>query len=64
MTARTIERRLGALEQVLKPVRYGPSFIMASSRAEANRKIERLEADYGDSLPKTLFVMIGPGADQ
>ena len=58
MNARAIERRLGALEQVLKPVRYGPSFIMANSDAEADREIERLRAEYPDGMPKTRFVMI------
>ena len=60
MTARTIERRLGALEQALKPVHSGPSFIMANSQAEADREIDRLRAEFGDGLPKALFVMICP----
>ena len=58
MIHRTIGRRIEALEQVLKPVRYGPSFIMANSDAEADREIERLRAEYPDGMPETLFVMI------
>jgi hypothetical protein len=58
VTARAIERRLDAWEQALKPVRHGPCFIMASSRAEADREIERLCAEYPDDMLEPLFVMI------
>ena len=58
MNARAIERRLGALKQVLNPVRYGPSFIMANSDAEADREIERLRAEYPDGMFDPPFVMI------
>jgi hypothetical protein len=56
MNVRTIERRLEALEQALKPVRYGPSFIMASSRADS--EIERLRVEYPDRMLEPPFVMI------
>ena len=39
------------------PERSGPCFVMAPNDAAAEREIERLEAEYGDRLPKALFVM-------
>ena len=55
---RAIERRIAALEQTLRPVPCGPAFVMAASRAKADREIERLRAEFGDAMPKTMFVMI------
>ena len=56
--ARSLNRRIEALEQALMPVRHGPAFIMASSHAEADREIERLCAEYPDSMSAPPFVMI------
>ena len=35
-----------------------PCFIMAPDASAAKRKIARLQAEHGDRLPETLFVMI------
>jgi hypothetical protein len=35
---------------------------MAPDASAAERRIEQLKAEYGDRLPKTLFVMICAGA--
>jgi hypothetical protein len=59
MIARTIERRVEALEEAL--ARAGPprsAFVMARSEAEADRQIERLQTESPAGLPKTLFIMI------
>ena len=39
------------------PQQSGPCFVMAPNDAAAKREIERLQAEYGDGLPKALFVM-------
>ena len=47
MSTRVIERRIaGSREQTLRPVRSGPAFVMAASRAKAwfARKPKRLDS--------------------
>ena len=39
------------------PERSGPCFVMAPDDAAAEREIEQLEAEYGDRLPKVMFIM-------
>ena len=61
MIARAVERRLEALEQALMPIRYGPAFIMATSRAEAEQAIERLRAEYAnDTLEPFVMILAKP----
>ena len=60
MIHRTIGRRIEALERSRRPMRTGPAFVMATSHAEALQQIDRLRAEFGDGLVKTLFVMICP----
>lgn len=60
----TIVRRLERLERDLVPERAGPCFIMAADRDEADRRIAQLQAEHEARLPRTMFVMICPGAEQ
>lgn len=36
-----------------------PCFVRASNSAKAERQVADLEAEFGQCLPRTLFVMIG-----
>ena len=36
---------------------FGPCFVMAPDRIGADREIARLKTEYGERLPRTLFVM-------
>jgi hypothetical protein len=36
---------------------FGPCFVMAPDRIGADREIARLKTEYGERMPKTLFVM-------
>jgi hypothetical protein len=59
----TLARRLGRLERALAPTVSGPVFVMAPDAGAAGREVERLAAEHGERLPRTLFVMVGPGAE-
>ena len=50
-------RRVERLERNLMPQQSGPCFVMAPNDAAAKREIERLQAEYGDRLPKVMFIM-------
>ena len=52
-----LARRVERLERALSPATAGPCFIMASDTGAAEREIARLKAEYGERLPKMLFVM-------
>ena len=58
----TLTRRIEKLERTLAPDIFGPCFVMAPDRIGADREIARLKTEYGERLPKTLFVMICAGA--
>jgi hypothetical protein len=60
MIHRTIGRRIEALERSRRPMRTGPAFVMATSHVAAQQQIDRLRAEFGDDLLKTMFVMICP----
>ena len=53
-------RRIAQLERALWPSPSGPAFIMAPSRSAADRQIEQLQAEHGERMPRTMFVMICP----
>ena len=53
----TFVRRIEQLERALSPATSGPCFIMAPDAEAAEREIARLKAEFGQRLPKTLFVM-------
>ena len=53
----TLIRRIERLERDLMPERSGPCFVMVPDDAAAEREIEQLEAEYGDRLPKVMFIM-------
>ena len=52
-----LTRRVERLERALSPEQPGPCFVMAPDNAAAERQIARLEEDFGERLPRTLFVM-------
>ena len=53
----TLLHRIEQLERAMPAVLPGPCFIMASDANAAKREIERLKAEFGDRLPRSLFVM-------
>jgi hypothetical protein len=53
----TLTRRIAKLEGTLAPDIFGPCFVMAPDRIGADREIARLKTEYGERMPKTLFVM-------
>ncbi len=55
-------RRIEGLERTTLSDFSGPAFVMAADASAAEHEIARLQAEYGDRLPKTLFVMILAGA--
>ena len=58
----TLTRRIEQLERAIPSGPSGPTFVMAADAGTAERDIARLQAEYGDRLPKALFVMILAGA--
>ena len=60
----TLVRRIEQLERELHPATSGPCFVMAPDESAAEGEIARLQAEFGDRLPKTLFVMICAGAKE
>ncbi len=54
----TLTRRIEQLERAAPSGPPGPCFVMAADDSAAEREIERLKAEFGDRLTKTLFVMI------
>ena len=64
MTGTALTRRIEQLERATPSGPSGPAFVMAADASAAEREIERLKAEYGDRLPKTLFVMILAGAKE
>ena len=57
MTA-SVARRIAQLERLLSTAPTGPAFLIAVSRAEADQAIERLHAEFGAGMPRTMYVMI------
>ena len=53
----TLARRVEQLERALSPATPGPCFIMAPDDDAAEREIVRLKAEFGERLPRTMFVM-------
>jgi hypothetical protein len=53
-----LPRRVGRLERAVPPSPLGPCFVTAPDASAAECAIERLRAEHGDRLPRTLFVMI------
>ena len=54
-----LTRRVEVLERrAAPPVAPAPCFVLAETRAAAEREVERLRAEHPDGCP-TLFVMIG-----
>jgi hypothetical protein len=53
----TLTRRIEKLERTLAPDIFGPCFIMAPDDDAAKREIDRLKAEFGERLPRTMFVM-------
>jgi hypothetical protein len=53
----TLLRRIEQLERAMPAVLPGRCFIMASDANAAEHEIVRLKAEFGERLPKTLFVM-------
>jgi hypothetical protein len=52
-----LARRVEQLERVLSPATPGPCFVMAFDASAAEREIVRLKVEFGERLPRTLFVM-------
>ncbi len=59
-----LTRRIEQLERAVPAGPSGPSFVMAADASAAEHEIERLHAEFGGRLPKTLFVMICAGAKE
>jgi len=53
----TLLRRIEQLERAMPAVLPGPCFVMVPDRTTAEREIARLKAEFGDRLPRTMFVM-------
>jgi hypothetical protein len=57
--SRDLRRRLAALERLAVPVTVSPAFVLAGSRAEADREVERIAALY-PTAAGALFIMMAP----
>ena len=50
-------RRIEQLERAMPAVLPGPCFVVAPDCTTADREIARIKAEFGDRLPRSLFVM-------
>ena len=54
----TLTRRIERLERALSPATSGPCLIMASDANAAARRVAQLKSEFGEQLPRTLFVIM------